>query len=509
MPNVASEETAASTTQRRPRKKRPSLSAVDSLLRRLENNHANSKTHSWDPMLSRNVLMGLTVAGVAQALLTTIFRLFHVDVFLEAYQLPLESYSNGSLAVSIITTISSVVGAWMVDKTATRKNRTTSVGQTGIYFVACFLTPFFAHHARWGTWHFIITVSLYQTLYSYTTILLGSIVTDSHTMTQATRVKFMASGKAWNLVASFVVGRIALSTFREDNLHAFRVFLGGVAAVTLFLFVLADSMIQGTWLWHTIQSCCVRYVFRPLPWLLSWRKQGCSLGTMEGNHNGNGFDGHNSSSTNLDLSVNSALSSHSQQQQQQQPKKLHWRRIVRDFRRHHNFRVWVVMEMLLHMQINFNANFLKTFVDSLLVQDFGRDTCDWLLSLVGPVSQFVTIVAYIPIQKWGYPKVYLILFVSNFLLSNILFWWVGDTSSYGIMIFLMVYCVSTRAVQSAGFHLAMADMVLEMKRKHANDGRYDEPSVAGLFMGANALLCVSFRKHAYAALTSLPGPIGI
>ena len=47
----------------------------------------------------------------------------------------------------------------------------------------------------------------------------------------------------------------------------------------------------------------------------------------------------------------------------------------------------------------------------------------------------------------------------------------------------------TGAVQSAGFHLAMSDMVLEMKRKHAVEGRFDEPSLAGLFMGANALLC--------------------
>eukprot|EP00977_Amphora_coffeiformis_P013582 scaffold3591_cov159-Amphora_coffeaeformis.AAC.5 len=68
-------------------------------------------------------------------------------------------------------------------------------------------------------------------------------------------------------------------------------------------------------------------------------------------------------------------------------------------------------------------------------------------------------------------------------------WFVGPSSSYGIFAFLMVYFVSTRAVQSAGFHLALADMVLEMKRKHAKQGRSDEPSMAGLFMGANALLC--------------------
>ena len=35
----------------------------------------------------------------------------------------------------------------------------------------------------------------------------------------------------------------------------------------------------------------------------------------------------------------------------------------------------------------------------------------------------------------------------------------------------------------------MADMVLEMKRMHASEDRMVEPSLAGLFMGTNALFC--------------------
>lgn len=421
--------------------------------------------------LSRNVLMGLTVAGVAQALLRTIFRLFHVDVFLQAYQLPLESYSNGSFAVSVITTVTSVVGSWMVDTTATKRDRTESVGQTGFYFVACFLTPFFGFYPQWGTVHFILTVSLYQTLYSYTAILLGSIVTDSHTMTQQQRVAFMASGKAYNLALTFIVGRIALMMFQEDNLHSFRLFLVVLAGTTLFLFALADSMIRGTFLWRSLKSLQRLAVVKAVVAIFT-RSDKPAADNANSNVDGGG-----------DLSTSSVYSD--------RPKKrLRWRRIVADFARHHNFRVWVVMEMLLHAQITFNDNFLKTFVDFLLVEEFGRDTSDWLLSLVGPMTQFVTIVAYIPIQRWGYSRVYLLLFVSNFFLSNMLLWFVGPTSGYGICVFLMVYSISTRAVQAAGFHLAMADMVLEMKRKHTRNGRYDEPSVAGLFMGANALLCV-------------------
>jgi len=58
-----------------------------------------------------------------------------------------------------------------------------------------------------------------------------------------------------------------------------------------------------------------------------------------------------------------------------------------------------------------------------------------------------------------------------------------------IIFFLAVYPTITGAVQSAGFHLVMSDMVLEMKRVHASEQRFDQPSLAGLFMGVNALFC--------------------
>ena len=58
-----------------------------------------------------------------------------------------------------------------------------------------------------------------------------------------------------------------------------------------------------------------------------------------------------------------------------------------------------------------------------------------------------------------------------------------------IISFMVIHSVATGAVLSAGFHLAMSDMVLEMKTKHASEQRFDEPSLAGMFMGANALLC--------------------
>jgi Na+/melibiose symporter-like transporter len=184
-------------------------------------------------------------------------------------------------------------------------------------------------------------------------------------------------------------------------------------------------------------------------------------------------------------------------------RKLHWRRVLQDFWRHDNFRAWIGMEMLLEAQNTFCITFLKTFVDQLILKDddqeaeadgsdgggLSRGTCDWLLSMIGPMTQIVAIGTYIPIRKLGYPRVYSILFGVNIVLSLLLLTLANESSTYLIIAFLCVYPVLTGAVLSAGFHLAMSDMVMEMKRKHAMEGRYDEPSLAGLFMGANALVC--------------------
>lgn len=446
-------------------------------------------------------------------------------------------------------------------------------------------------------------------MYSYMAILLGSIVTDSHAMSNQTRAQFMASGKAVNLVLGVVVSRLGLWAFyshnnndnnsdnntesdtsneadnnlnnnqNHHNLHDFRLFLLVLAAISLFLFQLSQSMISGSGLWQRVQRCfvnlrlrsgflsdCISFLqqrlrqitiawptnaklllFPPLSFWSSsstpsrkkrskWIRSRSALSLCskqqrqvlhesdkDGDDHDDDEDGGNTATNDDDSSLDKSHGSDkkihprvhhkdktnknnsnamnlgedqdfsSSSARSDRPRKFVWRKVAADFAGHYNFRVWVVIEMLLHMQITFNGSFLKTFVDQLVAPELGRETSDWLLSVVWPLSQLVTICAYIPIQKWGYSRVYLILFVSNFVASNLLYWCVesSEPSSHGVLIFLIYYAVSTRAVQSAGFHLAMADMVLEMKQKHVKEGRFDEPSVAGLFMGANALLCVS------------------
>lgn len=142
--------------------------------------------------------------------------------------------------------------------------------------------------------------------------------------------------------------------------------------------------------------------------------------------------------------------------------------------------------------MTFVSHFLKTFVDGLLRGEgsmMSPVACDWFISMNRPLVQIATIAMYIPIRQYGYPVVYKVIFAFNIVLSAVVWCFADATSTTWIMIYMLIYPVLTGAIQSSGFHLAMSDMVMELKRDHVLSGRYGEPSLAGLFMGANALLC--------------------
>jgi hypothetical protein len=476
----------------------------------------------------QHVMMGLTIAGVASSMLATIFGLFHVDVFLRAYELPLPTYSLGSFIFSIINTANDVAGAWLVDHVALTMPRSDLIGISGCLFALLFLTPFFRWpHTNlvtlqspvWDGLHFVTTMSLYDTLYSFTTILLGSVVTDNHSMSDSARVQFMASGKVLNLVASFAVARIGLAIFARAHSHTdadddtdrtedhydltqFRIFLVLLSCTAGILFIVGQAMINGN---NSSNSSSCLAILKTTTRNLWWRSDNNNKSRLSASrrsqHRDGDYDAAATSTTDTSTPPSTGVSSSSSTGKK---RKLHWRRVLQDFWRHDNFRAWIGMEMLLEAQNTFCITFLKTFVDQLILEDehqsedgdgsvssggFSREACDWLLSMIRPLTQIVAIATYVPIRKLGYPRVYSILFGVNIFLSLLLLTLANESSTVMIIAFLCVYPVVTGAVQSAGFHLAMSDMVMEMKRKHAMEGRYDEPSLAGLFMGANALVC--------------------
>lgn len=388
-------------------------------------------------------LMGLNVAGVASVVLTTSFGLFHVDVFLRVYHLPITTFATGNFIFSFINTANDLLGAWFVDHTATKTSRSSLVGVSGCIFAVCFLAPFFrpAFISKWGGTHFVISMSLYDTMYSFMAILMGSVITDNHNMSDKDRVRFMASGKVLNLIVSFIVARVGLDLFDTSDLTGFRTFLLVLSIITCGMFVVSQRLMTpgGT---------------------VDWGRRKAPAADLP------------------------------EDRPEKRKHSLQFNKVVRDFWTHSNFRAWVGMEMLLECQHNFVSSFLKTFVDRLLFDaGVNRDSCDWLLAVLPPLKQVAGIIFYVPIRRFGYKKVYTCVFVANFILSLLCLLFASPFRPYLILTYLAVHKIITGAVLSAGFHLAMSDMVLDMKRKHAQEDRLDEPSLAGLFMGANALLC--------------------
>jgi hypothetical protein len=395
--------------------------------------------------------IALTLAGMAASILVTIFGLFHVDVFLRVYRLPLHVYSTGNIVFSIVSTTNDLFGAWFLDYAATRMARCDLIGVSGCIFAFCFLTPFFRWNTEpspvefWDETHFIVSMSMYDTLFSFTAILLGSLVTDNHHMTDQERVNFMASGKVVNLIASFAVARIGLYFFDEDYLGHFRAFLLLLAAAVSVMFVLAQIMTH----YHII----VRF-------------PSLSVRLTDMHPKKEGGEGTKTTA------------------------KLKPSQVIKEFWKHNNFWAWIGMEVFLESQNSFSSAFMKTFVDRLVHdQGVSRERCDWLLSTIRPLGLICGILCYIPIRRIGYKKLYPILFATNITISLYMLCFASYTSTGEIVAFLLVYPAITGAVASSGFHLVMSDMVLQMKHSNASDQRQDDPSLAGLFMGVNALFC--------------------
>lgn len=252
----------------------------------------------------------------------------------------------------------------MVDSTATNSSRSEIVSISGCLFAICFLTPFFrtvGHVSSfWGGAHFVASLSLCVTMCSFAAILLGSVVTDNHNMSNRDRVRFMASLNVANLLTSFVVARTGLTVFHIEDLSRFRVFVLGVSFLASIMFVTAQHMMMSSGMfckWNSLQN------------------QQESVDSYDGNHNST------------------------------PKKKLYLSRVMRDFCGHENFWAFIGMKMLLECQTNLLSSFVKTLIDCL-VFDGGAScgTCGWILLLMRPLTQIAGILCCLPICHMGHQK---------------------------------------------------------------------------------------------------------
>jgi len=371
-----------------------------------------------DDVLSKKRLLGIAIGFIALTPLTTAFSLFHVDLFLTAYELPLASYAVGNAIYAFINTANDVGGAWLVDSLGQKTDRSRILSITGILFAFCFLTLFFRFDkilfgstssipSSWPLIHFVLSMSLYDTMYSFSAILTGSIFTDK-LLPQNTKVKFLAFTRFSGMILSFAIAKIGLNIFDAKDLTLFQIYVVILAILTAALFHASQVLSRSTSM-SSIPSKTTK----------DKGNESCSI----------------------------------------KKKKLNIKTALHDLSHHKNFQRWIFMEMFLECQVTFISSFSKLFVDRLLFvhrrtttsTGFSRENCDWILSIMGPLGQVTSLFCFYAIAKVGYHKIYLVLFRLKFISAILMLLFATPSDKSAVCFFLIMSKVVTGAVQGSGY----------------------------------------------------------
>lgn len=391
-------------------------------------------------VLEHHVLAGLTIAGVASSILHTAVTFYaEPTVAMVVGRPPPHGVSASRM---ILQTGWYVTGAWWIEETAARRQQTDFVGAAGMLTAAVVLVvaPWFGSQG-WGdpSW-------VWECLRAIYILLLAAPVLRDHRMTEAARFQFLASGQFANFATAWVVRNLGHARVRDDEDRRQLVLRLWVTLAGL-LFVVAQNTIAGS-----RRLLSLRHVFFPPRVKV---------------HDDEEDDG---------------------QFQHSAIYKRHWRlwRIIRDISRSKRFRVWIGMEVLMEGQISFFRTF---FIHTYAYRVDGEVNLNatWILYMT---IKFTSIMLYLPMLRFGYKGVYKALFYVTFGVSIFVLATVNTSSSLTYFYILtLIFPILTGAVHGAGFQLAMADMSLELHQAHTSDGRFDEPSLAGLLVGANAFIC--------------------
>ena len=442
--------------------------------------------------------------------------MFYVDCFLRAYKLPMRVFGIGSAIFAVIHTANDVAGAYFLDSYCSgsedKKKRDNLVGLSGCLFALSLLGPFFRWGPRskntnsnmstfWDGLHFVGSLSIYDTMFSFNCILQGSIVSDNHSMTENQRIAYFALRDMVGILAPLVVTKIGLSLFDVSNLKNFRIYVVVLVLVSSTLCVWAQSLIHQKNDSESMRSPSITKKLFPA----FIRNRNPSSGYSKVNHeaiqkNSSPSNSKVETADGIDEPTLDAIESSNN------IGKLSFWKALSDFAAHPNFRYWIGMEMLMEGQNTFMGNFQKTFVDQLLRNESGGSpdsgwsdaAFDWMLALIDPCTQIVGLLLFVPIKRYGYASLYKVVFVANIIMASALLLSngldngnsEGKNSILPIASFLFLSNILSNAMAGAGFGLAMCDMVLEMKHSHSVvQQRKNPPSLAGLFMGVNALFC--------------------
>ena len=152
-----------------------------------------------------------------------LFNTYHLDMFVSVWKISSKQVGSVHLIYMIWNTLNDVfsgyIGDWYQYKYGTRLPLILPMN-----ILWCFVTllAFYSPFNINVTWHYFITISLYDAFYSFVNIIRGALWTDDLTNNQSQRVKLQLVSIPINSIIGMILMRVSYLYWDKSNLDKFR-----------------------------------------------------------------------------------------------------------------------------------------------------------------------------------------------------------------------------------------------------------------------------------------------
>ncbi|KDO34691.1 hypothetical protein SPRG_00755 [Saprolegnia parasitica CBS 223.65] len=302
----------------------------------------------------------------------------------------------------------------------------------GCVWSIMFLLPWFPWRAH-PALHFVVSLSCYDTLYSFCAIAGGSLLTEMH-VSDRQRIQILRVKTVVGMAAAFVVMQLGQYYFADKT--AFRAYCVALTSLAAALYAVFYSLLQ--------TRSASNLIARPRA----------------------------TSSTPSSLSVASITV------------------LLKDFYHLRNFRYWLGMEMCLETQSNFNRHYLRIFLVHFAAGLWSPTTIASVIAGLPLLKQLIKLVVFSVMDRIGVYRLYHDSFVTKLVAAV---WTLSAVHtlphpSAFLVAFLLLNMVVTE-LPTGGFPIAMSNMHKELSLRRQQTGRGVVASSSAMFMGLNAVFC--------------------
>ncbi|EQC41558.1 hypothetical protein, variant [Saprolegnia diclina VS20] len=300
-----------------------------------------------------------------------------------------------------------------------------------------FLLPWFPWRA-YPALHFVVSLSCYDTLYSFCAIAGGSLLTEMH-VSDRQRIQILRVKTIVGMASAFVVMQLGQYYFADKT--AFRAYCVALALLAAALYGIFYSLLQT----------------RSAAYLVALPRASTPSSLS-------------SSSSALSIASIKAL--------------------LEDFYHLHNFRYWLGMEMCLETQCNFNKHYLRIFLVHFAAGLWSPATIASVIASLPLLKQLVKLLVFSVMDRIGVYRLYHDSFVTKLVavVGTLYAVHTFPHPSVVLVAFLLLNMVVTE-LPTGGFPIAMSNMHKELSLRRQETGRGVVASSSAMFMGLNAVFC--------------------